>query len=148
MELRNHSTSLNTSTVGIDEGSEKMFDHEKLDVYRVSLDFTAWAYRICKNLKGVNRNTRDQMLRASQSIPQNIAEGNGKRSGPDRRRFFEIARGSALECASILDILISCEILRKDEVSTGKEALLRIVAMLSKMTEIPDKIREEDLEYR
>ena len=82
-----------------------VFDHEKLDIYRVSLDFAAWSYRLCKMLKGSDRHARDQILRASQSIPQNVAEGNGKRSGPDRRRFFEIARGSALECASILDIL-------------------------------------------
>jgi four helix bundle protein len=44
-------------------------------------------------------------LRASQSIPLTIAEGNGKGTNADRRRYVEIARGSALACASILDCL-------------------------------------------
>ena len=79
------------------------FGHEQLDVYRVSLEYVAWAYRIAKRLQGADRHARDQLLRASQSIPQNIAEGNGKGTKADRRRFFEIARGSALECAAIQD---------------------------------------------
>ncbi len=124
-----------------------MFDHEKLDVYRLSLKFTSWAYLLCKNLKGSERFIRDQMLRASQSIPQNIAEGNGKRSGPDRRRFFEIARGSAFECASILDILLVCGIHSENEVSSGKELLFRIAAMLSKMTTVTNQTREENQSY-
>ncbi len=123
-----------------------MFDHEKLDIYRVSLEFAAWSYRLCKMLKGSDRHARDQILRASQSIPQNVAEGTGKRSGPDRRRFFEIARGSALECASILDILVACEALTEAEAAPGKGMLLRIVAMLSKMT-AGDQVGEEACGY-
>ena len=123
------------------------FDHEKLDVYRVSLDFSAWSYRLCKVLKGLERYARDQLLRASQSIPQNIAEGNGKRSGADRRRFLEIARGSALECASILDILVACKTLTEAEAASGKRMLLRIVAMLSKITAGTDQMGDEIREY-
>lgn len=124
-----------------------MFDHEKLDVYRLSLEFTSWAYHLCKGLKGAERFIRDQMLRASQSIPLNIAEGNGKRSGPDRRRFFEIARGSAFECASILDILLACGLVTEKQIVKGKELLLRIAAMLSKMTAVIDKAQEDEEEY-
>ncbi|HCS89697.1 MAG TPA: hypothetical protein DIW77_06430, partial [Chromatiaceae bacterium] len=43
--------------------------------------------------------------RASQAIALNSAEGNGKATSEDRRRSFEIARGSALECAAIEDVL-------------------------------------------
>lgn len=118
-----------------------MFDHEKLDVYRLSLEFSAWSYEKCKTLGAFERHIRDQFLRASQSIPLNIAEGNGKRSGPDRRRFFEIARGSALECASILDILVVCGVSAENDVTPGKAMLLRIVAMLSKMT-ADDQVRK------
>ena len=112
-----------------------IFDHEKLDVYAISIEFTAWSFDIAKKLTGPNRHARDQLLRASQSIPQNIAEGNGKRSIKDRKRFFEIARGSAMECASILDILLACDSIPKRDAHSGKQLLHRIVAMLSKMTE-------------
>ena len=54
------------------------FGHEKLDVYRLSIVYVAWVYEKANSLKGVHRPARDQWLRASQSIPLNIAEGNGK----------------------------------------------------------------------
>jgi four helix bundle protein len=69
----------------------------------------AQGYQWVKRLKSSDRPARDQLLRASQSIPLNIAEGNGKGTNADRRRFFEIARGSALECASIQDCREACE---------------------------------------
>ena len=123
------------------------FDHEKLDVYQVALEFVSWAYRQCNVLKGMDRNAREQLLRASQSVPLNIAEGNGKRSMPDRRRFFEIARGSALECAAILDTLVVCEVLGREDANDGKALLVRIVAMLTKLTKVRDRIREEAARY-
>jgi four helix bundle protein len=39
----------------------------------------------------------------------NIAEGNGKQSLKDKNRFIGIARGSAMECASIHDLLAVCD---------------------------------------
>ncbi len=66
------------------------FGHEQLDVYRVAIEYVAWAYRLCEELQG-HRNAKDQLLRASQAIPLNIAEGNGKATGGDRHRYFDIA---------------------------------------------------------
>ena len=80
--------------------TDTIFDHEKLDVYRLALDYVADSFRIAKDLTGLHCHARDQWLRAAQSIPLNIADGNGKRSLKDRSRFFDIARGSALECAA------------------------------------------------
>jgi four helix bundle protein len=57
-----------------------IFDHEKLDVYRLSIEYAASVFRLAKDLEGIHRHSRDQWLRAVQSIPLNIAEGNGKRS--------------------------------------------------------------------
>ncbi len=110
------------------------FDHEKLDVYQKAIEFVAWVYKIAFKLKGQNRFARDQLLRASQSIPQNIAEGNAKCSTGDRRLFFYIARGSAMECASILDILLIGKAIDDSELQEGKKLLSRIVSMLTKMT--------------
>ncbi len=123
------------------------FGHEKLDVYRVSIDYVAWAYRLAKRLKGIDRHARDQLLRASQSIPQNIAEGNGKGTKADRRRFFEIARGSALECAAVHDTLVACEVIDESESSKGKEMLVRIVSMLTRLCGTENGVREISLQW-
>ncbi|MBN1552686.1 four helix bundle protein [bacterium] len=112
-----------------------MFDHEKLDIYRVSLEFVSWVYARVDKLNGNRRFARDELIRASQSIPRNIAEGNGKRSKADRNRFFEIARGLALECTAVLDELVIMKAMDESEINEGKGLLERIVSMLTKMTE-------------
>ena len=81
------------------------------------------------------------MLRASRSIPLNIAEGNGKTSEGDRRRFFEIARGSAFECGVIQDILQIGNAITAIENNRGKVLLNRIVAMLTKLGGYSYKVR-------
>lgn len=82
-------------------------------------------------------NIRDQLLRSSQSIALNIAEGNGKRSPADRPRFFEIARGSAMESAATLDVLVAVAPFPLDESAPGKALLFPVVKMLSKMSDYP-----------
>src|SRR5262245_58974917 len=100
-----------------------------LDVYRAALEYVGWAYHFCEGLKG-HRNAKEQLLRASQAIVLNIAEGNGKATDGDRRRYFEIARGSALECGAIQDVLEICGGLSSEENAKAKAVLDRIVAML------------------
>jgi four helix bundle protein len=107
--------------------------HEKLDVYRLSIDYVTWVCNQSGKLKGIHRHARDQWLRASQSIPLNIAEGNGKTGEADRRRYFEIARGSALECAAIQDVLRVGNTLDEMEHQQRKKHLDRITTMLSKL---------------
>ena len=109
------------------------FGHEKLDVYRISIEYVSWVYTHCDKLSGTQRHARDQLLRASQSIPLNIAEGNGKSTKGDRRRYFEIARGSALECAAIQDVLEVRKAITSEENQSGKALLDRIVAMLTRL---------------
>ncbi len=99
----------------------------------MSLEYVSWAYLLAKRLKGPDHHAREQFFRTSQSIPQNIAEGNGKGTDADRRRFFEIARGSALECAAIQDTLVVCEVLDVSDSEKGKRLLVRIVSMLTKL---------------
>jgi four helix bundle protein len=110
-------------------------DHEKLDVYRVSLVFTGWSYELCRHLSGLNRHARDQLLRASQSIPLNIAEGCGKIPMADRGRYMQIASGSARECGAILDVLGQNGVIDSHKVEEGKMLLVRIVSMLTRMIE-------------
>jgi len=119
------------------------FGHEQLDVYRLAIDYVAWSYCLAKELSGVDRHARDQLLRAAQSIPLNIAEGNGKGTNADRRRFFEIARGSALECSAIQDCLEACHVLSPERNPEGKRMLHRIVSMLTKLGQRKHELRED-----
>jgi hypothetical protein len=63
----------------------------------------------------------------------NIAEDNGKTAEGDRRRYFEIARGSAMECAAIQDVLVVGKALDREESRERKIELDRIAAMLSRL---------------
>ena len=121
--------------------------HEKLDVYRLSIGYVAWVYKKAGSLTGVHRPARDQWLRASQSIPLNIAEGNGKTAQADRRRYFEIARGSALECAAIQDVLVVGNALAETESRERKTELDRMAAMLSRLGGRGYNVREESGSY-
>lgn len=123
------------------------FGHEQLDVYRLSINYVGWVYSFAKTLKGYDRHARDQLLRASQSIPLNIAEGNGKGTDADRRRFFEIARGSALECAAIMDCLVVCKVISIEHNNEGKAMLVRIVSMLTRIGQRKHELREDIAYY-
>jgi four helix bundle protein len=126
------------------------FDHEKLDVYRETIAFCGWAGELLNTIS-VKAAAKDQLDRASTSVPLNIAEGNGKFSGKDRARFLEIARGSALECAACLDVLVARRLATPEQIDSAKENLARIVQMLMGMlrrfSDRADFLREEGGEY-
>ncbi len=74
----------------------RSFDHENLDVYKVSIQFVAWTGELIDGVLSRQRQSAVKHLdNASTSIPLNIAEGNGKRSPQDRCRFFDIERFSS-----------------------------------------------------
>ena len=83
-----------------------LHDHEKLDVYHLSLDFVVFANEVIEALPRGRSRLADQFTRASMSIVLNLAEGAGKHSKPDKRRFYVTARGSATESAALLDICL------------------------------------------
>jgi four helix bundle protein len=124
-----------------------IFDHDKLDVYRLAIEYVADSFGIAKQLSGLHRHARDQWVRAAQSIPLNIAEGNGKRSLKDRSRFFDIARGSALECAAIQDVLIVSGGMNAEIGVPPKAKLKRIVAMLTRLVMRSDLVTEASASY-
>ena len=109
-----------------------MLYHEKLDVYQLCIQFTASSVVISESLPKGNASLADQLRRAAMSIPLNIAEGVGKTSPADQARFHAIARGSAMECGAILDVV---RVLHgsAESLDRAKELLVRIVAMLTKM---------------
>lgn len=113
-----------------------MFDHEKLDAYRLSIEFIAWTGPVVDDRpRGGRLSVIKHLDEASASVALNIAEGNGKRSVADRVRYLEIARGSALECAACLDVLVVRDRLAGDVAKQGKVTLVRIVSTITKLIE-------------
>ena len=115
------------------EQEEGAFGFEKLDAYQRSVEFVAAAAGIISELPGGYAPLADQLRRAALSVPVNIAEGVGRTSDADRRRHYAIARGSAMECAAILDACRVLQVAGPVILATGRSLLLRIVQMLSKM---------------
>ena len=102
-------------------------DHERLDVYHLALDFLVLASEVI--------DLSDQFSRASLSIVLNLAEGAGKHSKPDKRRYYLTARGSATESAALLDVCCRLKLLEDSGHRTGKSMIVRIVSMLIKLAQ-------------
>lgn len=112
-----------------------MLSHERLDVYQRAIEFLAAALPIAERLPRGQAPLADQFRRAAMSIPLNVAEGSGRSPGSaDRQRFRAIARGSAMECGAILDVVRLFNVVPDVEWSQAKGLLVRVVEMLSKMS--------------
>jgi len=123
------------------------FDHEKLNVYQASLKFVTWATELISNVQ-VKAAVKDQLGRASTSVPLNIAEGNGKFAIRDRCRYLDFARGSALECAACLDVLVAKQLTDTSTIAEGKQQLFEIVSMLMGLiNSLTARVGEEPGEY-
>jgi four helix bundle protein len=124
------------------------FDHEKLIAYQRSIEFTAWATQLLEEMPP-KLAVFDQLDRASTSIPLNIAEGNAKFTAPDRCRYWDSARGSALECAACLDVLVAKRKSTADRTEEGKRLLSEIVSLLIGLCKSisPDRLGEETTTY-
>ena len=109
------------------------FDHERLDVYQSALDFIVVADGAIQQLPRGRSHLADQLHRATTSIVLNIAEGAGKFSPADKRRFYVIARGSAMECAAIFDLLFRLGAVSSEVHVDAKGKLLRVASMLIKL---------------
>jgi four helix bundle protein len=107
-----------------------LLDAERLHVYGVALEFQSMASALALRTDAV---VRDQLRRASLSCVLNIAEGAGRRSRAQKRHFYSIARGSAMECAAILDVLRVRAAVAATESRPARALLVRIVQMLTKL---------------
>jgi four helix bundle protein len=132
------------------------FDHEKLHVYQEQLRFIAWVSPLIEEARtiarGKTKEVCDQLDRASLSALLNTAEGNGKRRGQVRAKYFDDARGSATECAACLDALVAKGVFALSKVLDGKAMLVQIVSMLCGLVDRFDepgcRCQEHSVEYR
>ena len=108
-----------------------ILDAERLDVYRTALEFQALVANV--RLPRALYDLRNQLDRASSSIVLNIAEGAGRHGGADKAHFYAIARGSAMECAAVLDILHARAAAAPAQCKRGRSLSIRVVQMLTRL---------------
>jgi len=105
-------------------------DPQRLDCYRVAVEFATAAPRLIPRGHG---DLRTQLSRAAASIALNLAEGVGRRAPAERAHFYSIARGSAMECGAIVDLVRSLGLAPVAGCKEAQWLLVRIVQMLTKL---------------
>ena len=106
--------------------------YEDLLVWQKSMDLVEEIYSMTKNFPSEELYGLTSQLRgAVVSIPLNIAEGQGKRTGKDFARFLFISRGSAYEVDVILQICLRLGYIGDGECRELKERIVEIGKMLS-----------------
>ena len=90
------------------------FDHEKLDVYKATVDFVILIDKIVEGFPRGRGYLSDQLQRAGTSILLNIAEGTGEYASNEKGRFYRMAKRSATECAGIFDICLRLKLIEEE----------------------------------
>ena len=120
-----------TVPVPVRRPSDVVPDCERLDAYRVAVEFQLLAASI-----GSGRRLgalRDQLDRASVSVVLNIAEGSGRFTPAEKAHFYLIARGSAMECLAAVSLLRARSLVAPDVCRRSRALVTRIVAMLTRL---------------
>ena len=106
--------------------------HTNLDTYQYSYALTIEAYKVTKLLPDSERyNMISQIRRAALSVHLNIAEGSSRKSENDRKRFYEIARGSVIEVDTALDIAVGLDYLAINDLTSIGEVIVNTFKVLS-----------------
>ncbi|OYW20264.1 MAG: four helix bundle protein, partial [Sphingobacteriales bacterium 12-47-4] len=108
--------------------------HTKLDIFHCSKDLIKLCYEQTRKFPVEEKYCLAQQIRrAALSVHLNIAEGCSRKSVAERRRFFEIARGSIVEVDTALDIAVTLCYISKEELENTGDCLTRSFSMISKM---------------
>ena len=78
-------------------------------------------------------NMVQQMRRAALSVQLNLAEGSSRKSANERRRFYEVARGSVVEIDAVLETAVDLNYFKNDQLNSIAKLLNKCFAMLSNM---------------
>ena len=85
-------------------------------VYKDAKELFRYVYDIISKLpKELRYELGGQILRAGSSVILNIAEGSGKSTDKELRRYFDISLGSLYELVAGADILVDNGLIQKDQ---------------------------------
>jgi four helix bundle protein len=110
------------------------FDHDRLDAYSLSREAARGVKGLMPGPRSGHGEIVDQLRRASLSVCLNIAEGAGSWLPGEKARFYRTARGSATECAAVLDHMVDLEIAKESDVLPTRQLYARVCATLTKLS--------------
>ncbi|HMS65950.1 MAG TPA: four helix bundle protein [Ignavibacteria bacterium] len=107
-------------------------NHKNLEVWKVSMKVIHSIYSLTENFpKKEVFGISNQLRRASISVASNIAEGSSRKSVLERRRFYEIARSSAVEIDTQIEIAVMLKYTDNIDLLNFKEDFISLFKMLS-----------------
>jgi four helix bundle protein len=108
--------------------------HTKLDAFEASKSFVLECYKVTKTFPADEKFAMtSQIRRAALSTHLNVAEGCSRKSVSERKRFYEVARGSVIEVDTALDIALSLNYCHTDELTPLGEKLIKTFKILCGM---------------
>lgn len=109
-------------------------NHKNLDVWKKGIDIVMEIYNLTRQLpKEELYVLTSQLRRAAISVPSNVAEGFARISGPETRRFLEIARSSLVEIDTQIDVSLLLKYLREEQIMNLSEIVNHEFAMLTNL---------------
>lgn len=107
-------------------------NHQNLEVYKASKFFLKTCYHISSFLpKDEKFAMTSQVRRAALSVHLNIAEGASRKSENERKRFYEIARGSLIEVDTALEVAVELEYLKNVDLTDMGKSIIDCFKLLS-----------------
>lgn len=121
-------------------------NHQKLDIYSFSRSFVLESYKLTRSLPESERfGMISQIRRAALSVHLNIAEGASRKSESERKRYYEIARGSLIEIDAALDIANDLQYLNNYDIAVLEETMIRCFKILTAL--INHKINPQPIDH-
>ena len=108
--------------------------YQTLTVWQVSIDLVEQIYVVTRSFPEDEKfNVVSQMRRCAVSIPSNIAEGHGRKSGGDFIRFLRVSFGSTSELETQLHISKRLQLIDQNEFDECDARLTAVRKMLNKL---------------
>ena len=105
--------------------------HTKLDIFIASKEFALECYRVTKTFPADEKFAMiSQIRRAALSVHLNIAEGCSRKSAGERKRFYEVSRGSLIEVDTALDLALDLSYCTKASLASLGEKLIKTFKIL------------------
>lgn len=109
-------------------------NHTKLEVYKASRKLLLECYKVSGLLPDEEKyNLKQQIKRAALSVKLNIAEGASRKSDIERKRYYEIARGSVIEVDAAIEACVDLCYLRLDQLEGLKKSIVDSFVLLTRI---------------